>query len=61
MVQITIDEELQRRLLFSEEIVELYDETGNRLGYLLQPTHERDIWKALCPKLTEQEIESKVG
>lgn len=58
MVRITIDEALREKLLSSQEIVELVDESGKLLGRVLPAVEDpMEGWEPITPIPTEKELE----
>ena len=58
MVQITIDNELRKKLFASGEVVELRDERGNLLGRLLPEKDDPlEGWEPITPELPEEELQ----
>lgn len=60
MVRITIDEEMKKKLLVSNEIIELYDDSGKLLARVLPEVE--DPLKGLTPitpEFTEEELKRR--
>ena len=58
MVRITIDEELQKKLLSAGEVVELVDASGKLLGRVLPEVDDfPNGWVAMTPELSDEELD----
>lgn len=60
MVRITLDKEMQDKLLVSNEIIELYDASGKLLGRILpEAKNTLEGWEPLLPELSDEEIKRR--
>ena len=59
MVRITIDDDLKRKLLSTNELVEFCDSEGNLIASVLPKTPESFDRDAVFPELTPEEAERR--
>ena len=61
MTRVTIDNELKQKLLNSDGIVELYDESGNLVGRAAPNQNEGIVWDEVFPELTDEEVQKRLN
>lgn len=60
MVRITIDKAMQEKLLVSNEMVGVFDESGQLLGQFLPHLKEPpEEWEPITPELSEEELKRR--
>ena len=61
MVRLTLDKEMQDKLLVSDEVIELYDTAGKLLGRILPATKDLlEGWEPLTPELSDEELKRRM-